>query len=109
MRPRARERAEERLLDLLLPRRRAAARAARPDPRRARVERDSREKLARACCAQGKLDDREVEVEVAQSKRREPMVEILTPQGHRGDAGIDLKDMLSRDILGGARRPSAAA
>jgi ATP-dependent HslUV protease ATP-binding subunit HslU len=79
-RVRARELAEERLLDLLLP---PPARSqgvggtigiAPPQPDTA----DTREKLRRML-REGRLDDRTVEIELTQSVS--PMIEVMTPQG----------------------------
>jgi ATP-dependent HslUV protease ATP-binding subunit HslU len=90
---RAREVAEERLLDLLLP----AARAATP-PGFERVEEGSpvtsttetREKL-RKLLHEGKLDDRIVELEI--KDRAIPMVEIFSSSGLE-EMDINLKEML---------------
>ena len=90
---RAREVAEERLLDLLLP----AARAATP-PGFERVEEGSpvasttetREKL-RKRLHEGKLDDRIVELEV--KDRAIPMVEIFSSSGLE-EMDINIKEML---------------
>ncbi len=92
---RAREQAEERILDLLLPRptqtpRRAGAgfemSTDLEEPASA-----TREKLRRAL-RDGVLDERTVEVEVTRSAA--PMVEVLTPQG-LGDVEDQLKEMFS--------------
>ena len=91
---RAREQAEERVLDLLLP----------PPPRAHRIQMGgdaeqaappaeqnaTREKL-RAMLREGKLDDRTVEIEV--TKSASPMLEVLTPQGMEEMEGA-LKSML---------------
>jgi ATP-dependent HslUV protease ATP-binding subunit HslU len=68
---RAREVAEDRLLDLLLPPRPVAAEGVEAGAA-------TREKLRRML-REGRLDDRTVEIEVARALS--PMVEILTPQG----------------------------
>ena len=83
VRVRARELAEERLLDLLLPPARAERRvqAVVGAPERADAAGDdsaTREKLRRML-REGKLDDRTVEVEV--TKPASPMIEVMTPQG----------------------------
>ncbi len=75
VRVRARERAEERVLDLLLP---------RPERRSVGIEPpgvsgdqvETREKL-RQMLRDGKLDERKVELEVS----RTPSIEVMTPQG----------------------------
>ncbi|MBI4524257.1 MAG: ATP-dependent protease ATPase subunit HslU [Deltaproteobacteria bacterium] len=86
---RAREIAEERILDLLL-----------PSPQAGRIEADStdssrtqgtREKLKRLL-REGKLDDRFVEIEMTQSMT--PMIEVLTPQGMEG-MEFNIKEMFS--------------
>jgi ATP-dependent HslUV protease ATP-binding subunit HslU len=85
VRVRARELAEERLLDLLLP----------PPPKMAPSSAtadvsETREKL-RALLRAGKLDDRTVEVEVTKPAAH-PMVEVMTPQGME-DIQSSLKEM----------------
>jgi ATP-dependent HslUV protease ATP-binding subunit HslU len=86
---RAQELAEERLLDLLLPSSRMAAfgQAVAPEVSSAH---DTREKL-RQRLREGALDDRTVEIEVA--NRGLPMVEILGGQGME-EIQENLKDML---------------
>jgi len=81
MTSRAEELAEERLLDLLLPRR--AAPAEEPDP--------TREKLRQMLRA-GALDDRMVEVEIT-TQATAPAMEILTGQGME-EMGMQIQDML---------------
>src|SRR5262245_41984267 len=72
-RVKARELAEDRLLDLLLPAPgKTIGIAPQPEPT------DTREKL-RKMLREGKLDDRTVEVEV--TKAASPMIEVMTPQG----------------------------
>ncbi|MGH7628951.1 MAG: ATP-dependent protease ATPase subunit HslU [Gemmatimonadales bacterium] len=119
--PRAEQRAEERLLDLLLPPppvaepgRRAGGpagsdaspvfvvgpagqtRAERPPPEDERRSR-SREKL-RELLTQGRLDDREVEVEVTPQQNL-PMLEFMQPpQGMEGQ-DVNIGEML-QDVLG---------
>ena len=83
----AREVAEERVLDLLLP-------AGTPvdgeaiDAVRLQGTRDKLKKMLR----DGKMDDRFVEIEMSQSMM--PMIEVLTPQGMEG-MEFNLKDMFS--------------
>ncbi len=81
MTARAEELAEERLLDLLLPRR--ATPAEEPDP--------TREKLRQMLRA-GALDDRMVEVEIT-SQASPPSMEIFTGQGME-EMGMQIQDML---------------
>jgi ATP-dependent HslUV protease ATP-binding subunit HslU len=84
--PRARERAEERLLDALLPAPSAAAVEGGTRPRG-----EAREKLRRML-REGVLDDREVEVELEEQPAG-PSVSLFTPQGVE-EMGMQLKDML---------------
>jgi ATP-dependent HslUV protease ATP-binding subunit HslU len=72
---RARENAEERILEILLPRRQAAAGFAN-QPAPAGEEDGTRQKL-RGQLQEGKLDEREVEIEIATSMG----VEIMAPPG----------------------------
>ena len=83
VRVRARELAEERVLDLLLPPVRSERRvqAVGAEPERTAPpgdEQATREKLRRML-REGRLDDRLVEVEV--TKAATPMIEVMTPQG----------------------------
>ncbi|MGE5820618.1 MAG: ATP-dependent protease ATPase subunit HslU [Deltaproteobacteria bacterium] len=85
----AREVAEERILDLLLP----AATSATVDSESvdaARVQgtRDKLKKMLR----EGKMDERFVEIEMTQTAM--PMIEVLTPQGMEG-MEFNLKEMFS--------------
>ena len=85
----AREVAEERVLDLLLP----ASSGAEADGEAVDAARlqSTREKLKRML-REGKLDDRFVDVEITQSSM--PMIEVLTPQGMEG-MEFNLKEMFS--------------
>jgi ATP-dependent HslUV protease ATP-binding subunit HslU len=94
---RARELAEERVLDLLLPPTRPAERRAQgigeqapPEPMEesAAATRDKLRRMLR----EGKLDERIVELEV--TKAAMPMVEVLTPQGME-EVESQLKDMFA--------------
>ena len=85
----AREVAEERVLDLLLP----ATAEGQPDgeavdANRMQGTRDKLKKLLR----EGKMDDRFVEIELTQTAM--PMIEVLTPQGLEG-MEFNLKEMFS--------------
>ncbi|MGN6110028.1 MAG: ATP-dependent protease ATPase subunit HslU [Kofleriaceae bacterium] len=90
VRPRARESAEERVLDLLLPRHAGRAFTDRPGEPSTGTD-ATREKL-RAMLRDGRLDDREVEVELTDDTN--PLISVLG-----GQPGIDenalsgLKDM----------------
>jgi ATP-dependent HslUV protease ATP-binding subunit HslU len=83
----AREVAEERVLDLLLPAGTAIDGEA-IDAARLQGTRDKLKKMLR----EGKMDDRFVEVEMSQSAM--PMIEVLTPQGMEG-MEFNLKEMFS--------------
>ena len=83
----AREVAEERVLDLLLPAGTPADGEA-IDAARLQGTRDKLKKMLR----DGKMDDRFVEIEISQSMM--PMIEVLTPQGMEG-MEFNLKDMFS--------------
>ncbi len=93
VRPRAKEAAEERLLDLLLPRGGGRGFADRPgEPPMAGAD-GTREKL-RAMLRDGRLDDREVEVELTDESN--PLMSVLG-----GQPGIDDSAMQGlRDMLG---------
>jgi len=84
--PRARERAEERVLDALLPAPAAPGPDGAPHPRG-----ETREKLRRML-REGVLDDREVEVELDEQPAG-PSVSLFGPQGVE-EMGMQLKDML---------------
>ncbi len=86
---RAREVAEERLLDLLLPS--GPTPAAGSDAGTATTSANSRETFRR-WLHEGKLDDRMVELEV--TKSASPMVEILTPQGLE-EMELNVKELFS--------------
>jgi ATP-dependent HslUV protease ATP-binding subunit HslU len=91
---RARELAEDRVLDLLLPPVRTSEGRVQPMGPVHDVtgeESSTREKLRRML-REGKLDDREVEIET--TKSAVPTVEVMTPQGME-EMEFHLKDMLS--------------
>ena len=91
----ARDLAEERVLDLLLPEPQAPDNGGGGDSGgESQVERPSpatREKLRRMLRA-GKLDDRSVDIELTQSMT--PMIEVLTPQGME-EMESNIKEMFS--------------
>jgi len=92
----AREVAEERVLDLLLPPTTAGERRVQPMGSESASSEDesgsaTREKLRRML-REGKLDDRFVEIDITRSVM--PMVEVFTPQGLE-DMESQLKDMFS--------------
>jgi ATP-dependent HslUV protease ATP-binding subunit HslU len=89
---RARENAEEKVLDLLLPPRPVGIRPdASPSAERDEDTQGTREKLRRML-REGKLDDRLVDVEITASGG--PMLQIMTPQGME-DIEQNLKDLFS--------------
>ena len=94
----ARENAEERLLDILFPPPTKVRRPAgiTPEGRVQPIEEDSqketREKL-RKLLRQGHLDDREVEIEI--SATATPMVEVFTPQGME-EMGFNMKELMNQ-------------
>ena len=92
----AKDAAEERLLDYLLPPVTSPPFGAAPDPDRVAKERDlqktTREKL-RVLLREGKLDDRMIEVETADQQKM-PSIEILSSAGVE-EMDMNLKDMFS--------------
>jgi ATP-dependent HslUV protease ATP-binding subunit HslU len=84
----AREVAEERVLDLLLPATAQAIDGEAVDSARLQGTRDKLKKMLR----EGKMDDRFVDIEMTQSMM--PMIEVLTPQGMEG-MEFNLKEMFS--------------
>jgi ATP-dependent HslUV protease ATP-binding subunit HslU len=86
---RAREIAEERILDLLLPAGQTATIDGESvDALRVQGTRDKLKKMLR----EGKMDDRFVDIEMTQAAM--PMIEVLTPQGMEG-MEFNLKEMFS--------------
>ncbi|HUA36444.1 MAG TPA: ATP-dependent protease ATPase subunit HslU [Candidatus Binataceae bacterium] len=94
----ARDNAEEHLLDLLFP---APAKVRRPavvtpqgeiEPPENGSHKETREKL-RKLLREGMLDDREVEIEV--SANAAPMVEVLAPQGME-EMGLNMKELMNQ-------------
>ena len=88
----AKEVAEERILDLLLP----PVQASKPETdagEAARIQ-GTREKLKKML-REGKLDDRFVDIEMTQTVM--PMIEVLTPQGMEG-MEFNLREMFSNLI-----------
>lgn len=95
VRKQAERAARERLLDLLLPspvttRRPAFVGSTEPEPNEDEPRSETREKIGRLL-DDGRLEDREVEVEVKQQNF--PSFEIFTNQGVE-EMGVNLKDML---------------
>ncbi|HEY5921462.1 MAG TPA: ATP-dependent protease ATPase subunit HslU [Kofleriaceae bacterium] len=91
VRPRAKEAAEERVLDLLLPRGGGRAYTDRPGEPPAPPSEATREKL-RAMLRDGKLDDREVEVELTDDAN--PLISVLGGQPGIDESALSgLKDM----------------
>jgi len=102
VRERAEGLAEERLLDLLLPRRAGepfvsgTLEEVSPD-----ASRDATRDKLRAQLRSGKLDERPIEMDV--QAQAGPMFEVLPGQGME-EIGINLKDMLSNFLPGRTRR-----
>ncbi len=84
----AREIAEERILDLLLPASAAATDGESIDAARVQSTREKLKKMLR----EGKMDERFVDIEMTQTAM--PMIEVLTPQGMEG-MEFNLKEMFS--------------
>jgi ATP-dependent HslUV protease ATP-binding subunit HslU len=101
---RAREIAEEKTLDILLPKEKALERASAGGAEAARAEgdagRSTREKL-RQLLRQGQLDERFVELEV--TDRNFPMIEIFTSAGME-EMDINLKEMLGNILPSRTKR-----
>jgi len=97
----ARELAEERLLDLLLPNPPAGREGeeSQKESDSAPATRDKLRQLLRA----GKLDERMVEIEISQSMM--PMIEVLTPQGME-EMESNLKEMFSNLMPKQSKRKS---
>lgn len=85
----ARERAEEKILDILLPFKQEVSDEETPEAA-GEKHKKTREKF-RKMLHEGKLDERYVEIEV--SEKSSPMIEILTP------AGMEEMDLNIRDIF----------
>ncbi len=107
LRPKAQEMAEERLLDILLPMRsprkprRPASSASQPEPDDdMEVAQRTREKF-RKMLRNGRLNDREVEIETQVSSM--PVVEVFSPAGME-EMDINLKDMFSNLFPGKTKR-----
>src|SRR5262249_61002691 len=101
VRERADAQAEERLLDLLLPRRHgepygsSTLEEVSPD-----ASRDATREKLRAQLRAGKLDDRVIELDVQASG---PMLEVFSGQGLE-EVGINLREMLQNGLPGPTRR-----
>jgi ATP-dependent HslUV protease ATP-binding subunit HslU len=102
VRERAEALAEDRLLDLLLPRRHGEAFSSdtleevSPD-----ASRDATREKLRAQLRAGKLDDRMIEMDV--QAQGGPMLEVFSGQGME-EVGINLRDMLSNLMPGRTRK-----
>jgi len=100
----ARERAEERVLDLLLPGTPLATTPGGPESSPESTEtRDKLRKLLRA----GHLDERTVEIEPQQPQASGAMFEIITPQALE-EAGFNLREALGNLFGGGGGREQHA-
>ena len=96
VRVRAKDLAEERVLDLLLPPVTSAPYQAADQERIAKereLQKSTRDKL-RALFREGKLDDKEIEVETSEQQKM-PSIEILTSSGGMEEMDMNFKDMFS--------------
>ncbi len=107
LRPKAEELAEERILDILLPvrqprkfRRNPITPSSKENDDEVDVAQRTREKFRRLL-RNGKLDDREVEIETQVSSL--PVVEIFSPGGME-EMDINIKDMMSSFFPGKTKR-----
>lgn len=107
LRPKAEQSAEERLLDILLPsrtpkraRRTSLSPVAQESAEDLEVAQRTREKF-RKLLRNGKLNDREVEIETQVSTM--PVVEVFSPAGME-EMDINLKDMFSNLFPGKTKR-----
>jgi ATP-dependent HslUV protease ATP-binding subunit HslU len=91
IRVKAREQAEERVLDLLLPPTPARSGFGADGETAAAASQSTREKMRRML-REGKLDDREVEIEITKSAI--PFIEVMAPQGME-EMENQLKEMFS--------------
>jgi ATP-dependent HslUV protease ATP-binding subunit HslU len=117
----AEELTEERILDILLPHKRKAAKplegldfdaadpaAMAPEPdKESREEETSREKL-RHMLREGKLDDRKIDLELGNKPPNfagggVPMVEIISSGGSVDDLSSNIRDMLGNMFPGGKK------
>jgi ATP-dependent HslUV protease ATP-binding subunit HslU len=107
----AREQAEEKVLDLLLPNAPSdnVAYIHGGGPETMPESKETREKLRRMLRA-GQLDEREVEIEPQRSGPSATMFEVITPQDME-EAGIDIRETINSMLGGGGRdqRPKKAS
>jgi ATP-dependent HslUV protease ATP-binding subunit HslU len=102
VRERAEMLAEDRLLDLLLPRRHGEAFSSGTlEEVSPEASRDATREKLRAQLRAGKLDDRLIEMDV--QSQAGPMLEVFSGQGME-EVGINLKDMLSNLLPGRTRK-----
>jgi ATP-dependent HslUV protease ATP-binding subunit HslU len=101
VRERAESLAEERLLDILLPRRPGAFSSGTLEEVSPEASRDATREKLRTQLRAGKLDDRMIEIEV--QAQTGPVFEVFSGQGME-EIGINLKDMLSNLLPGRTRR-----
>jgi ATP-dependent HslUV protease ATP-binding subunit HslU len=99
LRPAAREMAEERILDIMLPKPTQRRRPSKTQENQSQADHEEQIEIAtrtrekfRRMLRTGRLDDREVEIESSVSAS--PVVEIFSPQGME-EMDINLKDMFS--------------
>jgi ATP-dependent HslUV protease ATP-binding subunit HslU len=102
VRERADHQAEERLLDLLLPRRTGEAFVSGTlEEVSPAASRDATREKLRGQLREGKLDDRVIEIDI--QAQAAPVLELFSGQGME-EVGIHLKDMLSNLMPGRTRR-----
>jgi len=102
VRERAETMAEDRLLDLLLPRRQGEAFSSGTlEEVSPEASRDATRDKLRAQLRAGKLDERMIEMDV--QSQAGPMLEVFSGQGME-EVGINLKDMLSNLLPGRTRK-----
>ncbi|MBF0132617.1 MAG: ATP-dependent protease ATPase subunit HslU [Magnetococcales bacterium] len=114
MRRKAEDLAEEKILDILLPAPQSQSGQANPlgallgseteesSSRKASPEDSQTRQKFRKMLREGRLDDREISVEIKEA-RNGPTLEVFTPQG--GMEGINIQEMLG-GLLGGGRSRS---
>lgn len=114
MRRKAEDLAEEKILDILLPAPQSQSGQTNPlgallggdteesPPRKATSEDSQTRQKFRKMLREGRLDEREIEVEIKEA-RNGPTLEVFTPQG--GMEGINIQEMLG-GLLGGGRSRS---
>jgi ATP-dependent HslUV protease ATP-binding subunit HslU len=86
----AREAAEEQLLDILLPTRSASSPPPENDDKDLKWAQKTREKFRRKLRA-GELDEREIEIDISDNQM--PSLQVFSPSGGMEEMGINIKEM----------------